>query len=88
MGMVVDVDMNELVMEIVSGVSEVIGGMSDLTNRYGEYLTTEETRIFLGGISVNTLAKLRKKGLKRITIDGLCLYKKTDIVQFLDEHTY
>ncbi|MFU7538698.1 hypothetical protein [Enterococcus casseliflavus] len=39
-------------------------------------------------ISTNTLAKLRKQGLKRVTIDGLCLYKKADIVEFLDEHKY
>lgn len=57
-------------------------------NRYGEFLTTEETKAYLGGISTNSLTKLRRKGLKRVTIDGLCLYKKTDIIQFLDENKY
>lgn len=86
MGILVNTD--ELVDEIRSELSGMIEEAVASFNRYGEYLTTEETRVFLGGISVNTLAKLRKKGLKRATIDGLCLYKKTDIVQFLDEHTY
>lgn len=57
-------------------------------NRFGDYLTTSQTKEYLGDISTNKLAKLRKQGLKRVTIDGLCLYKKADIVEFLDEHKY
>lgn len=38
------------------------------------------------GISVNTLKKLERMGLKSITIDGLKLYSKEEASRFLLEH--
>lgn len=51
-----------------------------------EYLTTAGAREYLGGISVNTLTKFCRQGLKRVTIDGIRLYKKADIEEFLDRY--
>lgn len=83
-------------MEIIVNTKEITDGIRaellEVVNQercivqYGEYLTTKQAREYLGGISINTLNKLRKQGLQRVTIDGLCLYKKTDICEFLDEH--
>lgn len=38
------------------------------------------------GISVNTLKKLERMGLKSITIDSLKLYSKEEAAKFLLEH--
>ncbi|WP_311907141.1 hypothetical protein [Carnobacterium divergens] len=38
------------------------------------------------GISVNTLKKLERMGLKSITIDGLKLYSKEGTAKFLLKH--
>ncbi|EYT95075.1 helix-turn-helix domain-containing protein [Enterococcus mundtii] len=82
------VNTDGLLEEMKKEISIIFESWNQDSSRYREYLTTEETRAYLGGISTNSLTKLRRKGLKRVTIDGLCLYKKTDIIQFLDENKY
>ncbi|WP_244265158.1 helix-turn-helix domain-containing protein [Enterococcus gilvus] len=78
------VNLDEVVEELKAELREIVKIPAD--QRYGTYLTTKQTRQYLGGISTNTLNKLRQQGLPRVTIDGLCLYKKTDICEFLDGH--
>lgn len=82
------VNTDGLLEEIKKEIDVIFESWSQNSSQYGEYLTTEEAKAYLGGISTNSLTKLRRKGLKRVTIDGLCLYKKTDVIQFLDENKY
>lgn len=77
------VNIESLVEELKSELINEIKLITEL-NRFGDYLTTSQTKEYLGDISTNTLAKLRKQGLKRVTIDGMCLYKKADIIGFLE----
>lgn len=49
------------------------------------FLKQNEMAKYLG-ISVNTLKKLERMGLKSITIDGLKLYSKEEASKFLLEH--
>ncbi|MGM0111064.1 helix-turn-helix domain-containing protein [Enterococcus sp. DIV0187] len=74
--------------ELEARVKKIVDSTASSAVTYGDYLTTEQTRDYIGGISTNTLNKMRRRGLKRIKIDGLCLYKKSDICEFLDENRY
>lgn len=49
------------------------------------FLKQNEMAKYLG-ISVNTLKKLERIGLKSITIDGLKLYSKEEAASFLLQH--
>lgn len=49
------------------------------------FLKQNEMAKYLG-ISVNTLKKLERMGLKSITIDGLKLYSKEEAAKFLLKH--
>lgn len=51
---------------------------------YSDYLTTADVRKYLGGVSANTLTKFCRQGLKRVSIDGIRLYKRADVEEFLD----
>lgn len=78
------IECTELIEEIKKEVREVILE-SRKEDFCSDYLTTAGVREYLGGISANTLAKFCRQGLKRVTIDGIRLYKKKDVEEFLDD---
>lgn len=84
--MEVIVNVESVIDELESRVKKIVDLTKNSAVIYGEYLTTEQTREYMGGVSINTLKKMRGKGLKRIKVHGVCLYKKTDICEFLDEY--
>jgi excisionase family DNA binding protein len=55
-----------------------------------EWLTTEQARIYLGGIAHNTLRRWRcdKQNLTYYKQDNLVRYLNLDLEKFLDRHRY
>ena len=71
-------DLEQLIEETVQNVNY---------NSYTkEYFSTKEVQEYMGGISKGTLAKMVNLGLKKIVIDRICLYKKADVDDFLEEY--
>lgn len=71
-------DLEQLIEETVQNVNH---------NSYTkEYFSTKEVQEYMGGISKGTLAKMVNLGLKKIVIDRICLYKKADVDDFLEEY--
>ena len=83
--MTLKIDMSDLVEELKEAVREAVKEQVN-TQEAKEYFTTSEVREYVGGISIGTLTKWRKHGLKSIVIDGICLFKRTDVIEFVDAH--
>lgn len=83
--MTLKIDMSDLVEELKEAVREAVKEQAN-TQQEKDYFTTSEVREYAGGISVGTLAKWRKDGLKWIIIDGLRFYKREDVIKFMDAH--
>lgn len=71
-------DLEQLIEEAVQNVNH--------NSSLKEYFSTREVQEYMGGISKGTLAKMVNLGLKKIVIDRICLYKKTDVDDFLKEY--
>lgn len=83
--MTLRIDTSDLIEELKKAVKEAVKEQAN-TQKAQDYFTTSEVREYAGGISVGTLTKWRKYGLKPIVIEGVRLYKRTDVIEFIDAH--